>query len=51
MDKLPARMQPKFSGQRASDLPPVVRVGEAAPGNLSETSALVEAVQPKEKKS
>jgi len=45
----PAGMQPKFSGQRASDLPPVVRVGEAAPGNLSETSALVEAVQPKEK--
>ena len=45
----PAGMQPKFSGQRASDLPPVVRVGEAAPGNLSETSALVEQVQPKEK--
>ena len=45
----PARMQPKFSGQRASDLPPVVRVGEAAPGSLSETSALVEAIQPKEK--
>ena len=45
----PARMQPRFSGQRASDLPPVVRVGEAVPGSLSETSALVEAVQPKEK--
>ena len=45
----PAGIQPKFSGQRASDLPPVVRVGEAAPGNLSETSALVEQVQPKEK--
>ncbi len=45
----PARMQPRFSGQRASDLPPVVRVGEAVPGSLSETSALVEAIQPKEK--
>ena len=45
----PARMQPKFSGQRASDLPPVVRVGEAVPGSLSQTSALVEAIQPKEK--
>jgi len=28
---------------------PVVRVGEAVPGNLSETSELVEAIQPKEK--
>lgn len=38
--------QPRFSGQRASDLPPVVRVAEAAPGSLRETSALVEALQP-----
>ena len=50
--QIPANMQPRFSGQRASDLPPVVRVGEAAsnfPGSLSETSALVEVIQPKEK--
>jgi len=38
--------QPRFSGQQASDLPPVVRVGEAAPGSLRETSALIEALQP-----
>ena len=30
-------------------LPSVVKVGEAAPGSLSETSELVEAIQPKEK--
>jgi len=40
----PAGMQPKFSGQRASDLPPVVEVGDAD-GVMS----IVEKPQPKEK--
>ena len=42
--------QPRFSGQRASDLPSVVRVGEAGPGSLRETSALIEALQPTKSK-
>ena len=37
----------RFDNERP--LPPVVRVGEAVPGNLSQTSALIEAIQPKEK--
>jgi len=40
----PAGMQPKFSGQRASDLPPVIEVGDAD-GVMS----IVEKIQPKEK--
>jgi hypothetical protein len=45
----PPGMVPQYTNQRASDLQPVVRVGEPVPGSLSETSALVEAIQPKEK--
>ena len=40
---------PKRRLNNERPLPPVVKVGEAAPASLSETSELVEAIQPKEK--